>query len=226
VACAFLPGSPHSRAQAELAFSRGKEVLLHLPLEPHSHAARRPAGLDQDNSPGEYDSYLRASLSRVPHARGLNNHQGSLLTEQVLPMAWLMDAVHDQGRLYFVDSRTSSASVAYDVARAHGVPAAQRDVFLDVQPGQAAAREAFRALVQRALREGHALAIGHPHADTFAVLEQELPRLAQLGVRLVPPSALVAPASGAPALKLSPSLTLAARTPRPALPGSRSVAVR
>jgi polysaccharide deacetylase 2 family uncharacterized protein YibQ len=40
-------------------------------------------------------------------------------------------------------------------------------------------------LVQRARAEGFAVALGHPYPATLAVLERELPKLAQRGVQLV-----------------------------------------
>lgn len=34
---------------------------------------------------------LRKGLASVPQAEGINNHMGSALTEQMLPMQWTMD---------------------------------------------------------------------------------------------------------------------------------------
>lgn len=213
VACAFLPVTRFGASQAKLAHARGKEVLLHLPLQPGNAAQRYPTALTLSAGRAEMAAYLRAGLESVPHARGVNNHQGSLLTEMPQHMDWLMAEIKLHSGLYFVDSRTSGASIAYRAARARAVPSTERQVFLDSERGIEAVRAAFRQLVQRARRDEHALAIGHPYPETFKVLEEELPRLAQYGVKLVAPSELIASLSGAGSaykhLKLSPALTLA-----------------
>lgn len=214
VACAFLPDGQFTRRHAELAHQRGKEVLLHLPLEPHgryAHPTRITTGAGRE----QLIAYLDAALAAVPHVGGVNNHQGSLLTEQPQPMAWLMSALKERGGLYFVDSRTSSASVAYRMARERGVPAFERQVFLDNDPDERAIRAEFDRLIARALRDERALAIAHPNSATLRVLEQELPRLAQRGVRLVAPSELILRQGGHyeryAGLKISTSLNAPAK---------------
>jgi polysaccharide deacetylase 2 family uncharacterized protein YibQ len=208
VACAFLPDAPHTRAQAELAFARGKEVMLHLPMEPLDHGREYPASLTLATARDPLVAYLRTSLAAVPHARGVNNHQGSELTADEQHMGWVMAELHAIGGLYFVDSRTTADSVAFRAARAWNVPSTERDVFLDVERGAPAVRAAFHKLVEQARRNGAALGIGHPYPEVFAVLEQELPQLTSQGITLVSPSALIARQYGEP--KPGPSLTVAA----------------
>ena len=215
VAMAFLPGARFTAAQAALAHQRGKEVLLHLPLQPGGDARAHPTALKVDTGHDQLREYFRAALDSVPYARGVNNHQGSLMTEQAQAMDWLMREVAQRPGLYFIDSRTSTGSLAYRAARAHGVPSAERNVFLDTLRGEAAVRASFHELIARAHRDDRALAIGHPYPETFRVLNEELPGLAaRYGVRLVSPSELIARQSGWRApnkqLKFSPVLTLAA----------------
>ena len=231
VACAFLPHTMFSHEQAQLAHARGKEVLLHLPLQPGSGSARPyPTAITLGTGREEMDRYVRSALDSLPHVSGVNNHQGSLLTETPLHMDWLMAELKTRGGLYFVDSRTSAGSLAYRIARARGVPATERSVFLDNARGETAVRAEFQRLIQRARQDERALAIGHPYPETLKVLEEELPRLAQQGIRLVSPSELIAHQSGDSPyykqLKLSPTLALAAKTPGPGSPGSRSAAAR
>lgn len=214
VAMAFLPGGRFTAAQATRAHQIGKEVLLHLPLQPGGDARAYPTALKADTGREQLVEYFRAALDSVPYASGVNNHQGSLMTELAQPMDWLMREVARRPGLYFIDSRTSRRSVAYGAARAHGVPSAERNVFLDTLRGEEAVRESFLGLVDKALRNERALAIGHPYPETLKVLAEELPRLARRGVRLVSPSELIARQSGLRGpyrqLKFSPVLTLAA----------------
>jgi polysaccharide deacetylase 2 family uncharacterized protein YibQ len=220
VAVAFLPNGAFTRVQADYAHRRGKEILLHLPLQPGNGARAHPAALRVDSAPEQMREVLRAALDAVPHASGVNNHQGSLMTERSGPMDELMRELALRPGIYFVDSRTSGSSVAYRAARAHGVPSTERNVFLDTLRGEAAVRQAFEELVVKALRNERALAIGHPYPETLKVLAEELPKLERYGIRLVTPSELIARQSGLRGpyrpLKLSPALTLATT---PALPG-------
>ncbi len=222
VAYAFLPGSPYSARQAQAAHRAGREVLLHLPME-HSGGSLYPMGLSQQTPRDELARRLHAALASVPHARGINNHQGSLLTERREPMVWLMQEIRTTGGLYFLDSRTSPKSVAYEVARQMGVSAARREVFLDNVRERAAIRRAWQQTLTLARSRGAALAIGHPYPETLALLEAELPKLQRAGVRLIPPSELIGLRGNdrlrVPApLKITPTLTLAMLTPSPALP--------
>ena len=211
---AFLPGGHFTWEQATLAHLRGKEVLLHLPLQPAGAARAHPTALTVDTGYEQLRASFRAALESVPYAAGVNNHQGSLLTTRDAPMDWLMREIALRPGLYFVDSRTSNLSVAYRAARLRGIPSTERNVFLDAHRGEAAVRASLRELVDKALRNERALAIGHPYPETFKVLEEELPYLtARYGVRLVAPSELIARQSGWRGpyrpLKLSPAVTLA-----------------
>jgi polysaccharide deacetylase 2 family uncharacterized protein YibQ len=117
---------------------------------------------------------------------------GSLLTRQREHMEWLIDVVYGYSNLYFVDSRTTAQSVALKVAREIGVSSMERHVFLDNIQDAAAISRQLDITVERAHRQGVALAIGHPYAQTLSVLEARLPYLHERGVRLVPVSQLIA----------------------------------
>jgi hypothetical protein len=123
---------------------------------------------------------------------GVNNHMGSMLTQHPGLMAWIMDEMHaNEPDLFFVDSYTTPRSVALQVADEAGVPAVRRKVFLDDDLDPAAIRSEFARLIEVARRDGAALAIGHPHPQTLAVLREELPRLSDESIRLVRVSDLI-----------------------------------
>jgi polysaccharide deacetylase 2 family uncharacterized protein YibQ len=186
VTCAVLPHTPRAEALAEAAFAAGKDVLLHLPLEPVASDGRaEPGGLMLDMTRRELAETFAASLAAVPHAVGVNTHRGSLLTRHPGHMTWLMEEILARGDLVFVDSRTTAESVALAMAREAGVPAVKRDVFLDPDPSPASVEREFARLKRLARREGMAVAIGHPYPATLALLERELPRLEDEGFRLV-----------------------------------------
>jgi polysaccharide deacetylase 2 family uncharacterized protein YibQ len=190
VTLAVLPFTPNAAALAAQARDAGKDVILHQPMQARRAGRQEPGTLTTAMDGALVRKALRKSLARVPHAIGVSNHTGSVLTTSTRSMAWLMQEIHAQG-LFFLDSRTTHETVARESARAAGVPSIKRDVFLDhlVEP-QAIAREFDRAL-RLARRQGFAVLIGHPHDETLSLLERELPSLASRGFQLVPVRALV-----------------------------------
>lgn len=192
VACAFLPHTPHAAELARRAHSAGKEVLLHLPLQAVAHNnLLGPGALTLEESERQFRTTLRHDLAAIPHVQGVNNHMGSLLTRHPGAMAWLMSELAAHGGLFFVDSYTTVQSVALQLADENQVPAARRDVFLDDDADPAAIRFQFQRLLDIAQRQGYAIAIGHPHPNTLAVLREELARLPETGVTLVPVQTLI-----------------------------------
>jgi polysaccharide deacetylase 2 family uncharacterized protein YibQ len=191
VTIAVLPHLSFSAEIAEEAHRRGDQVLLHLPMQAESAAVEpEQAELRVGMSAEQVRSALAEMLDTVPHAVGVNNHEGSRATSDPALMAALMPALRERG-LFFIDSRTTSATVAYDAAERSGVAAASRKVFLDDTQSQEAIREQIRLAASDALRGGAAIAIGHPHPATLAALAESVPMLESRGIRLVFASALV-----------------------------------
>ncbi len=185
----FLPASVETAARLDRA---GHEVWLHLPMEPEGYPRRDPGpGAILVALPeAEIRARVRAALNNVPYVVGVNNHMGSRATADLRVMTWVMQEIAARG-LVFLDSRTTRATVAEVAARAQGVPAWRRHVFLDNSRDAAAIRRALAEAVYRARRDGAAVAIGHANPATVAVLERELPRLAGRGADLVPPAELI-----------------------------------
>ncbi|MGC8916219.1 MAG: divergent polysaccharide deacetylase family protein [Thermoanaerobaculum sp.] len=190
VAVAVLPNAPASAAVAKALRAQGRELLLHMPMEPEGNGSPGPGegaivvGLDAS----QVRQRLENALAVVGPVFGVNNHMGSRATSDPELMAHFMQALAGRG-LYFLDSRTTPASVAEKLARQAGIPALRRDVFLDVVEEEGAVRSALATAASLARSQGRALAIGHVHPLTLRVLQGELPRLG--GVNLVRPSALV-----------------------------------
>ena len=192
VACAFLPHTPHATELAELAYTAGKEVLLHLPLQSLNGKALGPGAITLDTTENEFRRILAADLAAIPHVRGVNNHMGSLLTRHPGHMTWLMRVLAERGDLFFVDSYTHPASVALAIAHEQGIRSARRDVFLDNVPDRGAIGLQFERLVDEAKRNGAAIGIGHPYPETLAFLADVLPGLGEdFGVELVPVETLL-----------------------------------
>ncbi len=209
----FLPFTPNGARLAETAHALGKEILLHLPMEAeHHNHLLGPGALRSDMDQVEIATRLRMALESVPRAIGVNNHMGSLLTTQADRMQWLMTAIHRHRGLFFIDSRTTSGTVAEEIALEQGIPSISRDVFLDDDLSPTAIAMQFHRLLDKAREQGYALAIAHPHPQTLALLAAELPDIEQRhGVRLIRLGRLVKLEERHPSwqLSLSPSPTAA-----------------
>jgi polysaccharide deacetylase 2 family uncharacterized protein YibQ len=191
VAVAVLPNAAHSAEVARALGAQGREVLLHMPMEPLANHGPGPGdGAVEVGLPAaEIRIRLERALLVVAAARGVNNHMGSRATADAPTMRDVMTVLRSHG-LYFLDSRTTSDTVAERVARECGVPALRRDVFLDVVSEPDAVRRALEQAVARARTQGSAVAIGHVHPLTLELLAVELPRIAG-EVKLVRPSQLL-----------------------------------
>ncbi len=191
VTYAILPQTTFSRRLAELAHAAGKEVMLHQPMQANNGKAMGPGGLSMEMGRRQLQQTLAANISSVPHARGINNHMGSLLTRRPERMAWVMETLRDQGNLYFVDSTTTRETVARRVAREHDLPNLRRNIFLDHVRDQRSILAQFTRLVEQAKSVGLSVAIAHPYPETIEVLQTVLPQLERFGVELVSVSELL-----------------------------------
>ncbi len=186
VAGAVLPGVAFSAASARALARGGKEVLLHLPMEPAGYPKVRPGPgvILRSQSDAEIVRTLETDLATVPGAVGVNNHMGSAATADPRVMRVVARVLSERG-LYFLDSRTTEATVAERTAEEASVPAVSRRVFLDDIETEEAVAKQLAELVRRAREEGSAVAIGHPYPATMAVLEREMPKMEAKGIRLV-----------------------------------------
>jgi hypothetical protein len=161
-------------------------------MEPEagSHASPGKGEIRIGMTSFEVEHILQSDLASVPHAVGVNNHMGSRATADPRLMTAVMRSLAGR-HLYFVDSRTTAASVAFEAARQQGLPSFYRSVFLDdteTVPYTLGQLRQFR----RALEEqGTALAIGHPYPTTIAALAKFLPQLESDEVQLAPASRLM-----------------------------------
>ena len=180
VTMAIMPDTPHATDFARQAHKAGKTVILHMPMDPADGPYAWHPGLPIEQLAQRLDS----ALAKVPYAAGINNHMGSRMTAQRAPMAWLMGELQRR-HLFFVDSRTSAATVAAAEAQAQGLAHVSRDVFLDdVRTTEAIAGQ-LRQGISLARKQGSAVLIGHPYPQTLQVLEHELPRLESQGIELI-----------------------------------------
>jgi polysaccharide deacetylase 2 family uncharacterized protein YibQ len=179
-----LPHLPNSGEIAEEAHRRGYQVLLHLPMASTGGEKDEAVELHPGMDSSDVGQTFVAMLDTVPYAVGVNNHEGSRGTSDPALMSELMPLLREH-KLFFVDSRTTAATVAETAAHTAGVPARSRNVFLDDDQSPAAIRKQFALAVRTAREKGSALAIGHPHPETLQVLSEMLPEVERQRVTLV-----------------------------------------
>jgi polysaccharide deacetylase 2 family uncharacterized protein YibQ len=189
---AILPNEGRVRSLIERARTGGHEVLVHLPMEPDDYPDKDPGvnAVLVDQEEKTIRLLVRNAIRRVPGAIGVNNHMGSRATADARVMEQVLKEIHRQG-MFFLDSRTSSASVAYTVAQRMDVPALSRDLFIDPVDDAASVEKRLWELATLAARNGRAVGIGHDREQTLLALEAVLPRLEARGFQLVPVSELI-----------------------------------
>jgi polysaccharide deacetylase 2 family uncharacterized protein YibQ len=187
---AVLPFETRTAAVAARLAELGEQVLCHLPMEAERGENPGPGALVETMSEREIREATRLALDAVPNAVGVNNHMGSAFSADPAAMSAVLSVVRKRG-LFFLDSRTSAASVGYTLAREAGIPTAERKVFLDGDRTHAAIRRELRRLLALANRGEPAIAIGHPYPETLGVLAEEIPRAREKGYRFVRISELV-----------------------------------
>ena len=186
-----LPNHPHSVDIAEEAHRKGYQVMLHLPMESVGEAKAESQELRPGMSGSDVSALVNGFLRAVPDVAGVNNHQGSQSTADVTLMEELMPVLREH-RLFYIDSRTTAATVAFETAQKAGVQSGYRNVpFLDDVADVKAVRKQLALALREARQKGEAIAIGHPHAATLKALSEVLPEAKTQGVRLVLASELV-----------------------------------
>ena len=185
VTLSVLPHQAHSREIAELAHEAGREVILHLPMEPLSKRENPgPGALLLSMPADQIRQNIRAALDTSPYFDGVNNHMGSRMTRDGQAMKTVLSEL--KGRdLFFIDSMTTSESKGWKTAKELKIPTLKRDIFLDDDPSADAVRFQIARLMKVAKVRGTALAIGHPRETTLRSLQEAAGLFREEGVEMV-----------------------------------------
>lgn len=192
ITLSILPFYTYSKEIAKEAHSLGREVILHLPLEPRDIQDLRPekgilyTWMDED----KILSQLHEDLSAIPYASGINGHMGSKFTEDRRCMEVVFKELKNKG-LFFMDSLTTNKSVGPAVARSLGIHYGKRDIFIDRDLEDSTTEERLLHLAELSKKRGYAIGIAHPYRDTITMLKKMLPVLSSEGIELVYLSQLI-----------------------------------
>lgn len=185
-----IPRLAYSRLVAERGAALGEEIILHCPMQAQRGGHPEPGMLRSGMSALQVRSDLEQAFLTVPGAVGLNNHEGSLATEDRALMDAVAAVLKDRDA-YFLDSVTTPHSAIPAAAKAAGIPWAARRVFLDDVNEVPAILKQLQQAVDLTRRNGHCIAIGHPRPATLKALSQALPGLKAQGIELVKVSDLL-----------------------------------
>lgn len=182
----IFPGERHTAWTARRATEKNHGVMVHLPMEPVGYPEHNPGpdAIFVDDAPEKIAALTQNALAAVPHARGMNNHMGSRVTQNAAAMKAVLQIVK-QRDFFFVDSRTSPRSVAYAIAREMGIRSGRGALFLDLAADEGAIAKQLYALAARARQEGAAIGIGHAKRETLRALQRVLPALEEQGFAFV-----------------------------------------
>ncbi|WP_299144508.1 divergent polysaccharide deacetylase family protein [uncultured Dialister sp.] len=186
---AVMPNQVHTRDAALSWHAHGMPVILHQPMESVSGIGMEPKVILTSMSDEAVRSLLKDSLSQVPEAVGINNHQGSKATIDRRTMDVVMNELHHR-HLFFFDSRTNSTTAADAAAAAYGVPYVRNDLFVDNEADVAAISAMIREAAKRAQKYGTYVIIGHCRPKTAEAFRQMVPQLEKEGIQFVYVSSL------------------------------------
>lgn len=168
----FLPHAPFTPDQARAAHRAGRDILVHLPMEPKDTSwDPGPGALVVGDGPELIRKKTEQMLAAVPHAIGANNHMGSRFTEEEAAMRTVITTLQEHS-LFFIDSFTSIDSRGLEAAQRLGLPSARRHIFLDNDQDPDTILRQLAQLIALAHQQGEAIAIGHPYPATLTALHR------------------------------------------------------
>ena len=182
--CAVLPGLKNTQLVAQKLHKLGFEVILHLPMQPKEKYKLEKDTITIDMGQEQIRSILKRDLASVIFAKGVSNHMGSRITENLNSSTMVMLEIKKRN-LYFLDSFVTAKSICALLARKMSLRFAKRDVFLDNRDDPEYIRRQINALKNFARVRGRAIGIGHDRRNTLLILKEMLPQLQKEGYKFV-----------------------------------------
>ncbi len=162
---AVMPFMQSSSEEADRLRAKGKEIILHQPMEAHTgqRSWLGPVPILGNMSVEESVKRFNENAESID-AKGFNNHMGSLITEDKAKMTAILKSAKYKN-MFFADSVTSAKSIAAKTAEELGVPYVKRDVFLDSTQDISTIKNNIKKTAEIAKKKGYAVAIGHVGAE-------------------------------------------------------------
>lgn len=181
---AVLPNLSYSYRVAEYLYNLGKEIILHLPLEPREKYRLEENTVLAGMSEREIRKIVSEDLSSLPFIKGVSSHMGSKATEDASTMRIVFDELKKKN-LYFLDSFVTNKSICAGIAGEKGLLFAKRDIFLDNKEESSYIKSQLNKLKKKANKYGQAIGIGHDRKITLQVLKEMMPELEKEGFSFI-----------------------------------------
>jgi polysaccharide deacetylase 2 family uncharacterized protein YibQ len=185
-----LPHAPYAKKIAKKAYLKGFEILLHLPMEPDNSSILEPFTIKTGMGKRKVSDIISKALLILPWAKGVNNHMGSKVTRDKKMMKIILGSIKEK-KLFFIDSRVTPDTVAYDIALEMGVPCGYKTLFLDSNESYEEIKETLEDLMFFSKKNGWAIGIGHVKYNTIKVLKEMLPEIEKSDIELIYASEIV-----------------------------------
>jgi len=165
----IFPPSKRSMTSHNLA-KELEHYMIHLPMESGSEQFNKQTKtLITTFSKEEIEARVKELRALFPAARYINNHTGSVFTDNYAAMHTLYGALRKEG-FVFVDSRTIASTKVPKITEDFGDAYVARDVFIDNEHHVPYIHRQLQKAVNMAKKRGYAIAIGHPHKMTMKAL--------------------------------------------------------
>jgi len=193
VTFAILPDQKYSKLVMNKAADTGHETIIHIPMEPISYPKDNPGAnaIYVHLTVKEIKRRMENYIKQFPLCVGGNNHMGSFATTDETVMKNVLQVLKEHD-LYFIDSRTSQSSIAYDMAKKMLIPTFENHLFLDTPSiNENTMPTKLRQLKKLAKSRDKILVITHcATRDRYEFLKEMIKELKKLDFDLVPVSEL------------------------------------
>lgn len=179
-----MPNKPHTTESAQSGYQAGRKIFVHLPMQPLNVSSSESVFIGPDMSDNKVKSTTNELLDQVPHAIGMNNHQGSMATADTRLMKDVM-SVMKKRKLVYLDSRTNSTSVGEQTATSMGIATSRNNLFIDNDADVSAIKQRLRQGGEIAKSNGSAIVIGHCRPKTAQALSEMVDELHKEGIDIV-----------------------------------------
>ena len=179
-----MPNKPHTTESAQSGYQAGRKIFVHLPMQPLNVSSSESVFIGPDMSNNKVKSTTNELLDQVPHAIGMNNHQGSMATADTRLMKDVM-SVMKKRKLVYLDSRTNSTSVGEQTAASMGIATSRNNLFIDNDADVSAIKQRLRQGGEIAKSNGSAIVIGHCRPKTAQALSEMVDELHKEGIDIV-----------------------------------------
>jgi polysaccharide deacetylase 2 family uncharacterized protein YibQ len=187
------PYSDKPDDQAKRARAAGHEILLTVPMEPPGFPARDPGPLAQLSGLPQIENQrrLEVTMSRMSGYVGAAALQGKRFLSNAIQTESMLRSLKTSG-LLFLDHGLVPGSAAERLAKAHGLPYAKADVWIDDRHFRSAIDVRLRKAEDDAIANGSAVVMVVPRPLTLERLSAWLKELPGKNIALAPLSAVVA----------------------------------